>query len=84
MMATETYFESWTGFTQFTKLNKRLPESRPDHLSSDNWSGMSKQAQRKEKQQWAIEKPNIDNARTSRGIFLIWKIKEFNETIKKT
>ena len=32
------------------------------------WSEMSKAAQRKEKQHWAIEKPQLDNARKLRGI----------------
>ena len=35
------------------------------------WSSVSTAAQRKEKQQWAIEKPKLDNARTLRGIFFI-------------
>ena len=32
---------------------------------------MSDAAQRKEKQQWAIEKPKLDHARKLRGIYFI-------------
>ena len=65
--------ESWTCFTKFTILSKKLPKGYM-------WSGpQSKQsqdliicgqkcAQRKGKQQWAVEKPKLDNARKSRGI----------------
>ena len=35
------------------------------------WSGMSKASQKKEKHQWAIEEPKLDNARKLRGISLI-------------
>ena len=35
---------------------------RPDHLSPEIWLGMWKAAQRREKQQWAIEKPKLDNS----------------------
>ena len=45
--------------------------SRPDLLWPDIWSRMSKAAQRKEKQAWAIEKPKFDNARQMSGIFFI-------------
>ena len=48
---------------------KNHATSRPDHLWPEIWSGMSKTAQRKEKQEWAIEKPKLDNARKLRGIY---------------
>ena len=75
--------EAWTGFTKFTRLNanppdgytwseKRLPKkqvtSRPDHLCQEIWSKMSKAAQRKEKQECAVEKPKLDNAKRLRDI----------------
>ena len=45
------------------------------------WSSMSRAAQRKEKQQWAIEKPKLDNARTLSGIYFIDPYdREFKET----
>ena len=55
-----------------------LPESRRPEM----WSRMSKAAERKEKQKWAVEKPKLDNARKLRGIFLLDPDdKEFKETI---
>ena len=69
--------EPETGFTQFTTLNEKPADgfmwsgerltkiqatTRPDHLWLF-WSGVSKAAQRKEMQQWAIENPKLDNAR---------------------
>ena len=45
---------------------------------------MSEAPQRKEEQQWAIEKPNLDNERKLRGIlFIDPDDKEFKETILK-
>ena len=38
-------------------------------LWPETGSGVSKAAQRLEKQHWAIEKPKLDNARKLRGIF---------------
>ena len=35
------------------------------------WSGMSNAAQKKEKEEWAMEKPKVDNARRPRGINFI-------------
>ena len=84
LMANRSLSESWADFTQFTFLNekpldvfmwsgRRLTKiqatSRPDHLWREVWSGTSKAAERKEKQQWAIEKPKLDNARKFRGIY---------------
>ena len=42
---------------------------------------MSEPAQRKGKQKWAVEKPNLDNARRLRGIYFIDLADE--ETVKK-
>ena len=47
------------------------------------WSRMSKAAQKKGKQQWAIEKPKLDDARRLRGIYFIDpEDGEFKETIE--
>ena len=66
--------DPWTGFTQFTLLEEKPPDgcmwsggrltrkqltSRPDHLWSELWRGMSKNAKMREKQKWAIEKPML-------------------------
>ena len=37
---------------------------------SEIWSGMPKAAQRREKQQWAVEKPKLDNAGKLRCIYV--------------
>ena len=41
----------------------------PDHLLPKIGRKFQKAAQRKEKQEWALEKPKLDNARKLRGIF---------------
>ena len=89
---------SWTGFTQFTVLEEKLPEgymwsgrrltrkhltSRPDHLWPELWKSMGKHAKLKEKQRWSNEKLHLKNARKLRGIsFIDPEDKEFKETIK--
>ena len=58
----------------------------PDLVSCGPKFGLvcQKAVQRKEKQQWAIEKPKLDNARKLRSVyFLDSKEKEFKETFKK-
>ena len=90
--------ESWTGFTQFTILEEKTPEgytlsgqrltkmqttSRPDYQWPEIWKEMSEAAQRKEKQKWAIEKPERDHARRLRGFFVTDPADaEYKETIK--
>ena len=80
-----------------TTLNEKHPEgymwsrerlaqiqatTRPDHLWPEMWSSMSA-AQRKEKQQWAVDKPKLDNARKWRGTYFIdLEDGENEETIK--
>ena len=53
----------------WVRLTKNQVTTRPDHLWPEMWSSMSQAAQRKEKQQWAIDKPKIDNARKLKGIY---------------
>ena len=90
--------DSWTGLTQFTLLEERLPEgcmwsgerltrkqltSRPDHLWPELWEKMGRNAKLKERQKWSHEKPKLDNAGRLRGIYFIdLEDKEFKETIK--
>ena len=45
--------------------------ARPDYLWPEIRSGVSKAAQKKEKEEWAMEKPKLDNARRLRGIDFI-------------
>ena len=88
----------WTGFTQFTLLQERPPDgflwsgerltkrqvtSRPDHLWTELWTKLGRNAELKEKHKWSHEKPKLDNARKLRGIYFIdTEDKEFKETIK--
>ena len=90
--------DSWTGFTQITlleekppdgymwsrwRLTKRQATSRPDHYWPELWIGMARNAKLREKLEWAIKKPKLDNARRLRGIYFIDpEDKEFKETIK--
>ena len=75
---------AWTGFTKFVPLQERPPDgytwsgerltrrqttSRPENVWPDMWKHMSGAAKKKAKQRWAIEKPELDNARQLRGIF---------------
>ena len=47
------------------------------------WIGMAKAAKKQEKQEWAIEKPKLDNARKLRGVYFIDpEDEEHKETIK--
>ena len=38
---------------------------------ADVWTKIGKAAQKREKQEWAIERPKLDNARILRGIYFI-------------
>ena len=70
--------DAWTGFTRFVLLKQRPPEeytwsgwrltrkqtaSRPDDVWPEMWKFMSGAAKSKAKQEWAFEKPKLDNAR---------------------
>ena len=90
--------DSWTGFTQFTPLEEKLPEgymwsgwrltrkqltSRPDHLWPELWTKKGRNAKLKEKQKCSNEKPKLGNASGLRGIYFIDpEDKEFKGTIK--
>ena len=75
--------DSWTGFTQFTLLEEKTPDeymwsgrrvtrrqvtSRPDYLWPELWTKLGRNAELREKQEWSIEDPKLDNARRLRGI----------------
>ena len=65
------------------RLTKRQATFRPDHLWPELWRGMARNAKLREKRKWAIEKPELDNARRLRGTYFIDpEDKEFKETIK--
>ena len=85
------------GFTKFTLLNEKPPEgflwsgerltkiqatTRPEYVWPQIWIGMSKAAQKKEER--AIEKPKLENARKLRDIYFIdQEDEDYKETIKK-
>ena len=87
--------DSWTVFTKFTMLNEKTPEgnmwsgkrlaimqatTRPDLSRPEKRFGVSKAAERKEKQQWAIDKTKLGIARKLRSICFIELDDEFQET----
>ena len=51
------------------RLTKNQTTSRPDHMCPEAWTRIGKAAQRKEKQEWALEKPKLEYARSLRGIY---------------
>ena len=78
--------DSWKGFTKFTLLKENPPKgymwsgrrltkiqstTRPDHVWPEVWTKISNAAQNREKQEWAKEKPKLDNARRVRGIYFL-------------
>ena len=90
--------DSWTAFTRFTlldetpsrgfprpggRLTKIQTASRLDHIRPGAWIRIGKAAQRREKQEWAIEKPKLEHARNLRGIYSIDPSDEEYEDISK-
>ena len=78
--------EAWTGFTKFTLLKEEPPKgylwsgwsltkaqttTRPDHVWPEVWTNLSKAVKKREKQEWANDKPELENARRLRGIQFI-------------
>ena len=53
------------------RLTKFQATTRPENLWPEVWSKMGKAAQKREKQEWANEKPKLVNARRLRGIYFI-------------
>ena len=66
------------GFTKFTVLKQKTPKgflwsgetdkNSNDYVWPEVWTKIGKAAQNREKQEWAKEKPKLDNARRLRGI----------------
>ena len=76
--------DAWTGFTRIILLNERSLDgfswsgrrlmrkqttSRPDNVWPDMWKHVW--WSEKQSKKWAIEKPKLENARQTRGIFFI-------------
>ena len=91
--------DSWRGFTKFTLLKEKPPKgymwsgerptknqtfTRPDYVWPEVWTNIRKAAQNREKQEWAEEKPKLDNARKLRGIYFIDPDdREYSEILQK-
>ena len=89
--------EPWTDFTQFTMLNEKLPDghvwsgerltkiqatTRPDHLWSEIWSGMSKDSSTKSTAAVGYrEAEDRPCAKVERHLSINPHCKEFKETI---
>ena len=90
--------DSWTGFTKFTLLKETPPKGKnvvrgETDRNSNNYStrsylarGMDKNWEsrsEKKKQEWAIEKPKLENARNLRGIYsIVPNDQEYKDIIK--
>ena len=55
----------WSG----ERLTKIQTTTRPDHVWPEMWTKIGKAAQNREKQEWAKEKPKLENARKLKGIY---------------
>ena len=65
------------------RLTRKQLSSRPDHLWSELWIKMGRNAKLKEKHKWSDEKPRFDSARKLRVFcFIDPDDREFKETIK--
>ena len=75
--------DSWRGFTKFNILKEKPPKgymwsgermtripttTRPDHVWPEVWTNIGKAVQNREKQEWAKEKPKLDNVRKLRDL----------------
>ena len=67
------------------RLTQIQATTRPYHDRPEVWTNIGKAAQNREMQEWAMEKPMLDNARRLRGIYFIDPDdEEYNEILKKT
>ena len=67
-----------------SRLKKNQTTSRPDHIWLDAWTRIGKDAQRREKRGWAIEKPKLECARHLRRSYSIDPSDEDDKNIIKT
>ena len=66
------------------RLTKIQTTTRRDYVWPEVWTKIGEAAQNREKQEWAKEKPRLDNARKLRGIYFIGlDDREYSEIIKK-
>ena len=53
------------------RLTKNQATTRPENVWLEVWTQIGKAAQKREQQEWANEKPKLDNAQRLRGIYFI-------------
>ena len=56
---------------RWERLTKVQTTTRPNHVWPEVWLKIGKAAQNREKQEWAVEKSILDNARRLRGMYFI-------------
>ena len=70
------------------RLTEIQTTTRPDYVWPEVWTKIGKAAQNREKQEWAKEKPKLDNARKLRGIYfsirMTKKIQKLTKRKQKT
>ena len=64
------------------RVTRKQTTSRHHNVWPDMWKHVSDASKRKEKQNWAIEKPKLDNPRQERGIFICPDDEEFKRVVK--
>ena len=70
----------WSGWRQ----PKIQTTSRPDYVWSEAWTKIGIAVRNREEQEWAEEKPKLDNARKLKGIYFIGPYdREYSEILKK-
>ena len=70
--ANRSLSHSWKRFTTFTLLKENLrKDTCGPQLWPEVWTKIGKAAQKRQKQEWRNEKPQLDNARRLRGICFI-------------
>ena len=69
----------WSG----ERLTKVQTTTRPDHGCLEVWTQIDEATQKREKQEWANEKPKLENTRRTTGSYFIDpEDEEYEETIK--
>ena len=53
------------------EIDEETHHFKTDNVWLDMWKHVSDASKRREKQKWAIEKPELDNARQTCGIFFV-------------
>ena len=80
---TERNFIYWSRWRRIQRSPQRCVEKTGKTLWPEVWTKIGKAAQNREKQEWAKEKPKLDNVRKLRGIsFIDPDDEEYKEVLK--